>query len=111
MDFDIPHLFREVADLSPEQREHYFATHRVPSEVRDELERLLGFDKPGDGDTLGSLIGEAADLRSEVESLIFHYENPHPQPQIDPDGQTSSPGRNSNRPLRHRNDAGYWGDG
>ena len=51
----------------------------MPSEVRDELERLLSFDKPGDGDTLGSLIGEAADLRSEVESLIFHYENPLPQ--------------------------------
>jgi len=39
-------LFREVADLTPPERQHYFERHRVPAELRAEVESLLSFDSP-----------------------------------------------------------------
>jgi serine/threonine protein kinase len=46
MSDDIQLLFREVADLSPVEREHYFDHRDVPSHVRAEVESLLRFDMP-----------------------------------------------------------------
>jgi len=46
MQDEVPLLFREVADLAPGERERYFERHRVPPELREELESLLRFDSP-----------------------------------------------------------------
>jgi hypothetical protein len=43
---DIQLLFREVADLSPREREQYFDHREVPSHLRVEVESLLRFDMP-----------------------------------------------------------------
>ena len=43
---EIFRLFREVADLTPAARQHYFEEHGVSKEVRTELESLLRFDLP-----------------------------------------------------------------
>jgi tetratricopeptide (TPR) repeat protein/predicted Ser/Thr protein kinase len=37
-------LFHDVADLSATEREEYYASRRIPSSIRDELEVLLRFD-------------------------------------------------------------------
>ena len=41
---DVQLLFREVADLSPREREQYFDHREVPSDLRAEVESLLLFD-------------------------------------------------------------------
>src|ERR1700682_4083397 len=41
-------LFHELADLSPAQREGYFHNHKVPDDVRTEVEELLRFDSHSD---------------------------------------------------------------
>jgi|HubBroStandDraft_5_1064220.scaffolds.fasta_scaffold749193_2 hypothetical protein len=43
---EVPVLFREVADLAPQERQQYFERHRVPAELRAEVESLLSFDSP-----------------------------------------------------------------
>jgi hypothetical protein len=43
---DIQLLFREVADLSPREREQYFDRREVPPHLRAEVESLLRFDTP-----------------------------------------------------------------
>jgi hypothetical protein len=40
-------LFRELADLSPEQRARYFEEHAVDPDLRAEVESLLKYDSPG----------------------------------------------------------------
>ena len=44
MQDEVPLLFREVADLTPPERQRYFERHRVPAELRAEVESLLSFD-------------------------------------------------------------------
>jgi hypothetical protein len=46
MQDEVPLLFREVADLAPPERQRYFERHRVPAELREEVESLLSFDSP-----------------------------------------------------------------
>jgi tetratricopeptide (TPR) repeat protein/tRNA A-37 threonylcarbamoyl transferase component Bud32 len=41
---EVKHLFRDVADLSPADRQRYFEQHSVPRDLRAELESLLGYD-------------------------------------------------------------------
>ena len=50
-------LFHEVADLSPTEREEYYASRLIPSSLRDELELLLRFDTES---TLADRIAGAA---------------------------------------------------
>jgi len=52
-------LFRDVADLSPAERERYFEQHDVPKRLRIEVESLLRFDAPDA--PLVDLIGSAAE--------------------------------------------------
>ena len=52
-------MFREVDDLSPAERQHFFDQHRVPAELRAEVESLLAFDSPDAA--LGDLIAGEAD--------------------------------------------------
>jgi serine/threonine protein kinase len=59
MQDEVFQLFREVDDLSPAERQHYFDLHRVPPELRAEVESLLAFDSPDAA--LGDLIAGAAD--------------------------------------------------
>lgn len=46
MQDEVSLLFHEVADLDPPGRELYFERHRVPPELRAEVESLLRFDSP-----------------------------------------------------------------
>lgn len=41
---DLQKLFAEVADMDPRSRSYYFDDHRVPLDVRAEVESLLRFD-------------------------------------------------------------------
>jgi tetratricopeptide (TPR) repeat protein len=59
MQDEVFQLFREVDDLSPAERQHYFDLHRVPPESRAEVESLLAFDSPDAA--LSDLIAGAAD--------------------------------------------------
>jgi tetratricopeptide (TPR) repeat protein len=58
-------LFHEVADLSPTEREAYYASRLIPSSLRDELERLLRFDTES---TLADRIAGAAGEFLQAES-------------------------------------------
>ena len=44
MSYDVQLVFREVVDLSSQERDRYFAEHQVPSNLRAEVESLLRFD-------------------------------------------------------------------
>ena len=44
MEFDVPTLFRDVADLPPDERERYFDRLQVPPEIRAEVTSLCSFD-------------------------------------------------------------------
>jgi serine/threonine protein kinase len=44
MEFDVPTLFRDVADLPPDERERYFDRLKVPPEIRAEIASLCSFD-------------------------------------------------------------------
>ena len=61
MDDRVLLLFRELADLSPVERETVFAAHQVTSELRAEVESLLAFDSQPDHPVTGC-IGRAAAL-------------------------------------------------
>jgi tetratricopeptide (TPR) repeat protein/tRNA A-37 threonylcarbamoyl transferase component Bud32 len=58
MQDEVPLLFREVADLAPPERRQYFERHRVPAELRAEVESLLSFDSP-DAPLADLIAGEA----------------------------------------------------
>ena len=58
---DVISLFQEVADLPPSARAHYYASHQVPSNVRDEVESLLQFDLHTE-----SLTNQIAETAQEV---------------------------------------------
>jgi tetratricopeptide (TPR) repeat protein len=59
---ELPLIFREVADLTPVDRERYFEKHHVTADVRAEIDSLLKFDSP---DTpLANL------LASEAEAVL-----------------------------------------
>ena len=65
MNPDVRHLFREVADLPPEERERVFAARAVAPELRAEVESLLNFDRNRDRavtDSIASVVSRA--LRS-----------------------------------------------
>jgi hypothetical protein len=55
---DIQFLFREVADLSPREREQYFDLREVPPHLRAEVEYHLRFDMPH----AESLTGRVAEI-------------------------------------------------
>jgi tRNA A-37 threonylcarbamoyl transferase component Bud32 len=57
---DLELLFREVADLTPEQRQAYFAAHEIPAELRREVESLLEFDTVAPA-TLAARVSAAAE--------------------------------------------------
>src|SRR5712671_4279093 len=59
MNDDIALLFRELADLSPAEREEYFKQRTIPPDLRAEVESLLDFDS-GDGPSLTDVLGGAA---------------------------------------------------
>ena len=61
MDFDVQSLFRDVADVSEEERERYFEKLRVPADIRAEVLSLCRFDSQGDSWTEG-----IAEIASEV---------------------------------------------
>jgi serine/threonine protein kinase len=63
MGLDIQLLFRDVADLSPGDRERYFDSRGVPAQVRQEIESLLCFDGSR-AETLGGCV-------SNVVSELF----------------------------------------
>ena len=60
MDPEAIALFREVADLSPSEREEYFARHHVAHAVRSEVESLLNFDS-GSKDSISDCVAAVAD--------------------------------------------------
>src|SRR5580658_5817872 len=51
-------IFQELADLALPAREAYYATRKVPPDLRDEVESLLRFDQ--NGESLTNLIADAA---------------------------------------------------
>jgi tetratricopeptide (TPR) repeat protein/tRNA A-37 threonylcarbamoyl transferase component Bud32 len=59
MQDEVPLLFREVADLTPAERERYFEQHGVAAWLRTEIESLLRFDVPDA--SFVELIGSAAE--------------------------------------------------
>jgi serine/threonine protein kinase len=60
MAHDIELLFREVADLSPDERERYFDQREVPRHLRTEVESLLRFDMPHVESLTGCVASTAA---------------------------------------------------
>lgn len=54
-------LFKELADLAPAARSAYYASRKVPAELRDEVESLLRFDRTGE-----SLTGHVAHAAEEA---------------------------------------------
>lgn len=58
---DIQVLFRETADLSPADRERYFAERQIPEDVRAELESLLRFDAAQEQSLTGAISAVAAE--------------------------------------------------
>lgn len=60
MNEDIRVLFRELSDLTPEEREDQYSRRQVPSNVREELESLLTFDA-APTDSMSAVIGTAAE--------------------------------------------------
>ena len=61
MQEEVPLLFRDVADLTPREREQYFDRHGVTAELRAEVESLLSFDSP-DAPLADLISGEAGAL-------------------------------------------------
>src|SRR5271157_1950589 len=59
---DVQLVFREVADLTPAERERYFAERQVAAELRAEVEGLLRFDAPGSESLTASIAAAAEDL-------------------------------------------------
>src|SRR2546422_7128750 len=59
-------LFHELADLSPGDRDKFFAEHQIAPEVRAELESLLRFDSIGIGEGNEELLHE---MKSLLESM------------------------------------------
>ncbi len=51
-------LFQELADLAPQAREAYYASRKVPPDLRNEVESLLRFDQ--NSESLTDHIAEAA---------------------------------------------------
>src|SRR5947209_13158752 len=66
-------LFRELADLSPEDRARYCDEHPVDPEVRAEVESLLAFDAPSG--SLADILLRGADnlLESRTRSQSASY--------------------------------------
>jgi serine/threonine protein kinase len=59
MNNDVRVLFRELADLSPGDRERVFRERQVPPDVRAEIESLLNFDSTN-ADSLSRYVSDAA---------------------------------------------------
>jgi tetratricopeptide (TPR) repeat protein/predicted Ser/Thr protein kinase len=59
MSYDVQLVFREVVDLSPKERERYFAERQIPPDLRAEVESLLRFDTAS-AEVLTTPISEAA---------------------------------------------------
>jgi tRNA A-37 threonylcarbamoyl transferase component Bud32/tetratricopeptide (TPR) repeat protein len=62
MNDEVPILFRELADLSDDERARYFEQHRVPPDVRAEVESLLAFDSRTGSWLTSSVANEAEDV-------------------------------------------------
>ena len=59
MENDVRILFREVADLSPSQREQHYSRRCISALAQAELESLLRFDATA-GDSLGDVVPSVA---------------------------------------------------
>src|ERR1051325_273787 len=73
---DVAALFREVADLTAEERQDYYVRGQVPEALRAEIESLLQYDLAGDS----SLHGYVA----SAERLLVEATSPATQPQPQP---------------------------
>ncbi len=69
MNDEVSLLFRELADLSGDERARYFEHHQVAPDVRAEVESLLAFDSRTGSWLASSVANEAEDvlLSSDVE--------------------------------------------
>src|SRR5262245_30439036 len=56
---DVSALFGELSDVPVEERESYYASHGIATEVRDEVESLLAFDG---GRTIGGVVQAAVGI-------------------------------------------------
>lgn len=68
MPFDAQTVFRDVADLSPAERQRYFEQESVPPEIRAEVESLLDYDSDDDA-PLDLVSSEAAQFLESAASL------------------------------------------
>jgi tRNA A-37 threonylcarbamoyl transferase component Bud32 len=94
MDPEAIALFREVADLSPSEREKYFAQHHVAHEVRAEVESLLNFDS-GSSDSISDCVAAVADaaVGRAREAAVARGDNAtadHPSRSYEPGSTPSS---------------------
>ena len=69
MSYDIQLLFREVADLSPGERERYFDHRDVPAHLRAEVESLIRFDVPHAESLTGCVAATATQFLNSDTSL------------------------------------------
>ena len=65
---EVTSLFRELADLAPPAREAYYASRKVPPDLRKEVESLLRFDRSAE--SLTDHIAEAAEEFLERSGYI-----------------------------------------
>ena len=69
MDNDLQRLFREVADLTPDERVRHFDAQGIPYEVRAEVESLLRFDTRRNLPVMDSVAGLAEQLSGAAPDL------------------------------------------
>jgi serine/threonine protein kinase len=68
VDSALQRLFREVADLTADERVRYFDAHRIPDDVRAEVESLLRFDTRRHLPVMDSVASVAEHLRGAAVS-------------------------------------------
>src|SRR5689334_18701206 len=72
MNLQVEEIFYEIADLSAEERAHYFERHGVQGATREEVEALLAFD-------LGSNASLARAVGSAAQNAIDRFEQAEPK--------------------------------
>jgi tetratricopeptide (TPR) repeat protein len=75
---DLRNVFEQVADLPLEEREQYYETNLIAAHIRTDLESLLQFDQPQTGDTLQSMVQDAAaDWSTAKTAAVGEYCGPY----------------------------------
>ena len=67
MDAQVQQVFHDVADLTEEQRQHYFLEHATEVEVRREVESLLEFTPDATGRLANELLQSVAHIMDSGE--------------------------------------------